>query len=86
MRYYAQYDEHDKLSAIGTGLGGIEISEFEYNNFLTEIRTKASFVNKLYNGAITIEDIPEELREEIRRRVDNLIAMRDEDISNQNVT
>ena len=70
MRYYAQYNESGKLLAIGTGTGGIEITESEYNRLLTEIRTKAALVDKLYNGEITISDVPAEWQEEIQRRVD----------------
>ena len=74
MRYYAQYNESGKLLAIGTGCGGIEITEEEYNRLLAEIRTKASLVNQLYNGEITISDVPTEWQEEIQRRVDERIA------------
>lgn len=70
MRYYAQYNESGKLLAIGTGLGGIEITEEEYNRLLMEIREKAALVDSLYNGEITIEEVPEQWREEIQRRVD----------------
>ena len=70
MRYYAQYNESGKLLAIGTGLGGIEITEEEYNRMLTEICTKAALVDSLYNGEITISDVPAEWQEEIQRRVD----------------
>lgn len=75
MRYYAQYDESNNLIAIGTGYGGTEITEYEYNALLTEIREKAVLVNKLYTNEITIEDAPEEWREEIQRRVDERIAL-----------
>lgn len=74
MRYYAQYDESGKLIAIGTGPGGTEITEDEYNRLLDEIREKASLVNQLYNGEITIADVPEDWREEIQRRVDERIT------------
>ena len=74
MRYYAQYDESGKLIAIGTGPGGAEITESEYNRLLTEIRTKAALVDSLYNGEITIDSVPAEWREDIRRRVDERIA------------
>jgi hypothetical protein len=73
MRYYAQY-ENNTLLAIGTGPGGIEITEEEYNRLLTEIRTKAALVDSLYNGEITIHDVPTEWQEEIQRRVDERIA------------
>ena len=74
MRYYAQYDESGKLIAIGTGAGGTEITEAEYNTLLTEIREKAALVDKLYKGEITIADVPEAWQEEIQRRVDERIA------------
>lgn len=74
MRYYAQYNDSGKLLAIGTGYGGTEITKDEYDRLLTEIREKADLVNKLYNGAITIDDVPSEWQEEIQRRVDERIA------------
>ena len=69
MRYYAQYNNSGKLIAIGTGPGGTEITESEYNAMLSEIREKAALVNKLYNGEITIDAVPVEWQEEIQRRV-----------------
>ena len=74
MRYYAQYNESNTLIAIGTGYGGTEITESEYNALLSEIREKTSLVNQLYNGEITIDDVPEGWQEEIQRRVDERIA------------
>ena len=74
MRYYAQYNDSGKLLAIGTGAGGVEITESEYNRILTEIREKAALVDKLYNGEITIADVPTDWQEEIQRRVDERIA------------
>lgn len=69
MRYYAQYYDN-KLIAIGTGPGGTEITESEYNALLSEIREKAALVDKLYSGEITIDDVPTNWQEEIQRRVD----------------
>ena len=74
MRYYAQYDESGKLIAIGTGYGGTEITEAEYNAMLSEIREKAALVDKLYSGEITIDEVPEGWQDEIQRRVDERIA------------
>lgn len=74
MRYYAQYNDSGKLIAIGTGPGGVEITEAEYNALLTEIREKAALVEQLYNGEITIDDVPTEWQEEIQRRVNERIA------------
>ena len=74
MRHYAQYNDSGKLIAIGTGNGGVEITEAEYNALLTEIREKAALVEQLYSGEITIADVPEAWREEIQRRVNERIA------------
>ena len=74
MRYYAQYNNSGNLIAIGTGNGGTEITEAEYNALLAEIREKAALVNKLYSGEITIDDVPTEWQEEIQRRVNERIA------------
>lgn len=74
MRYYAQYNDSDKLIAIGTGPGGVEITEAEYNRLLAEIREKAALVDKLYSGEITIVDVPTDWQEEIQRRVNERIA------------
>ena len=75
MRYYAQYNEENKLIAIGTGYGGTEITEEEYKTLLSEIREKASLVDQLYNETITLSDVPEEWQEEIQRRVNERIEM-----------
>ena len=75
MRYYAKYDDYGKLIAIGTGPGGTEITEAEYNELLSMIREKAALVDKLYNCEITIDDVPAEWKEEIQLRVDERIAM-----------
>ncbi len=74
MRYYAQYNDSGNLIAIGTGAGGTEITEAEYNRILAEIREKADLVDKLYSGEITIDAVPTEWQEEIQRRVDERIA------------
>ena len=67
-RYYCQYSDSGALLAVGTGPGGTEITEAEYNALLSEIREKAALVDKLYNGEITIDAGPVEWQEEIQRR------------------
>lgn len=74
MRYYAQYTDSGKLLGIGTGYGGVEITEAEYNTLLAEIREKAALVDNLYSGAITLDDVPTDWQDEIQRRVDERIA------------
>lgn len=73
VRYFARYNDSGALLAIGTGYGGTEITEAEYNAILSEIREKASLVNQLYNGEITIETVPAEWQEEIQSRVNERI-------------
>lgn len=74
VRYYAQYDETNNLIAIGTGDGGVEITESEYNNLQTIIQEKSKLVDQLYNCEITIDDVPADWQEDIQRRVDERIA------------
>ena len=74
MRYYKRQNEFGILTAIGTGLGGTEITESEYNALLSEIREKAALVDKLYSGEITIDAVPVDWQEEIQRRVDARVA------------
>lgn len=73
MRYYKQVSD-ESLIAIGTGPGGTEITEAEYNALLAEIREKAALVNQLYSGEITIDDVPTDWQEEIQRRVNERIT------------
>lgn len=74
MRYYARYKTDGTLDMVGTGIGGVEITEAEYNRLLAEIREKAALVDKLYSGEIALADVPEAWQEEIQRRVDERIA------------
>ena len=82
MRYYKQLDESGKLIAIGTGPGNAEITEAEYNALLAEIREKAAYIEKLYAGEITTDDVPETWREEVQANVDALKAADEEAMQN----
>lgn len=79
MRYYAQYDDNNKLIAIGTGFGGTEVTQEEYNSLLAQIREKVKLVNRLYKGEITLSDIPTDWQKEIQERVDNMKAQKEEE-------
>ena len=68
MRFFKIIQNYS-VTAIGTGPGGTEITESEYNALLAEIREKAQLVDKLYSGEITIGAVPVEWQEEIQRRV-----------------
>ena len=74
VRYFARYNASGGLLSIGTGLGGTEITEAEYNALLSEIREKAALVDKLYSGEIALSDVPTDWQEEIQRRVEERIA------------
>ena len=78
MRYY-KILKNDILFSIGTGYGGTEITEAEYNALLPEIREKAALVNRLCNGEITIDDVPTNWQEEMQRRVDERLTEIDDD-------
>lgn len=73
MRYYKQISD-GHIIAIGTGPGGTEITEAEYNTLLAEILEKSALVDNLFSRKIAIDDVPAEWREEIQRRVDDRIA------------
>ena len=73
MRYYKIVSD-GRIKSIGTGAGEEEISEAEYNILLAQIREKASLVDKLYGGEITIDNIDPDWRNEIQRRFDERIA------------
>lgn len=74
MRHFAIYKESGDLFAIGTGSGGVEISEAEYIALHEMIVAKFDMVNKLYSGEITLDSVPVEWQEEIQRRVEERIA------------
>lgn len=70
-RYYAEYSDSGKLLAIlsGDGIPATEISKEEYDQLLAEIREKASYVDDVYKGAMTIDQVPEKCRAEVQKQV-----------------
>ena len=52
----------------------IIITEEEYNALLSETREKSALEDALYCGEITLDDVPEEWREEIEQAVNDRIA------------
>lgn len=71
MRYYKMTDAEGNLTAIGTGTGGVEITEEDYAVLAEEIAQKAKLVAALIAGTITAEELPEKWREEIVRRAED---------------
>lgn len=53
---------------------GIEITAEEYAAEIEIIKAKAEWTRKVFSGIANIEDVPDEWREEIQRRVDERIA------------
>lgn len=53
---------------------GVEITEQEYYAALEDIKSKSEWVNNICRGLASIEDVPEEWREEIRQRVEARLA------------
>ena len=74
MRYYKVTGEGGRVYVVGIGLGGIEISEEEYDRLKSEMHAKSDLADELYWGKIAIEAVPEEWREEVREYVDARIA------------
>ena len=71
MRYYKRTDADGNLTAIGTGVGGTEITEAEYTALAAEITQKAKLVSALIAGTITAEEVPVDWREELVRRAED---------------
>ena len=82
MRYYKRFDASGRMIAIGTGPVGVEITEAEYNSLLAEAREKAAYIDKLYAGEITIDDVPEVWREDVQRGADAIKAAEEESAQN----
>lgn len=77
MRYCKFLDTGGKLTAIGTGYGGVEITAEEYAELSAKITHKANLVASLAAGEITETDIREDWRDEIVRRAAALSASAD---------
>ena len=77
MRYYKMTDADGKLTAIGTGAGGTEITRAEYAELSAEITAKVALVASLAAGEITETDIRDDWREEIVRRASAVSASTD---------
>ena len=77
MRYCKFLDSDGKLTAIGTGDGGVEITAEEYTALYADIADKTVLVAALAAGEITETDIREDWRDEIVRRAAAVSASAD---------
>lgn len=76
MRFYKEYDDKGRLIGIGAGdaLNGVDITQEEYEALSAEIALNTERAEKIYRGEMSIEDVPEEWRENVQERVDRLVA------------
>ena len=65
MRYYTLYNEEGQMVCIGTGAGGVEITQEEYESLSAQIQEKSELVIKLYRKEIALSDVPESYRNEV---------------------
>lgn len=50
--------------------GDVEITKEEYDAINAELREKSNFVRQLCDGEITLDDVPEDWRDEIQSRAE----------------
>ncbi len=78
MKYYATYDESMNVLGLTKSESEIpgfcEISEEKFNKLFKEIKEKAGYTKQVYEGSISINQVPAEMREEVQKRVDDLKA------------
>ena len=48
MKYYVQYNDSGNIQVIGQGIGGTEITEFEYNEIMSLIQNRPQADGKGY--------------------------------------
>ena len=85
-KYYVIRNDGNLVLGCSSSLGGEEITKEEYEALLTEIRAKTAYVNKLYNGEITLDNVPTEWQAEIQHRVDDRIKTETESKENAEAT
>ena len=75
MRYFKELNEKGWIDVLGAGdaLDGIEITKEEYNFLMNEATNKMNYAEGIYSNQITINEVPEEWKEEVQFRVDEMI-------------
>lgn len=76
MRYFKEYDEKGGLICIGAGdaLNGVEITQEEYEELLAQIEQAGVYAERIYRGEMSLDDVPEEWRENVQERVNWLVG------------
>ncbi len=78
MRYYAIYDAQGVLTGLSRSdcyiAEAAAITQEEYGSLLADIRAKAAYVDRVYRGDMSMDQVPAEWRAEIRERVDKCKA------------
>lgn len=72
MRYYAEYSETGALIAIGIGSNGTEITEDEYTALKQELSSIQTYAEQILKEEITIDSVPENIKERVLKRVEDL--------------
>lgn len=81
MKYYALYDDNDKLLSYGTTSAKTvrgEITEAEYQVLVQMRQEMYGYAERVYTGKIAIEDVPEEYREDVAAMVADIQAAENE--------
>lgn len=77
MKYYALYDDDGKLLTFGmTSAKTVkgEITEAEYQALEQMRQEMYGYAERVYAGDITIDDIPEEYREDVATMIEDMQA------------
>ena len=65
--------KHYYITDLTQPKGFVEVTEAEWNAIIGTDETRP-YASKVYRGEMTIEEVPEELREEVQAVVNNKIA------------
>lgn len=74
MKYFAIRDESGEVISFGTTTASTpyEIAESEYLTIRHEVDTFNDYVNAVYSGEMSIDDVPEEHREAVAATVEGM--------------
>lgn len=84
MKYFALYDDNGGLLTFGTTTAQTtvgEITQEEYVALKAERSAKIEYAEQVFNGTITIDDVPEEYREAVAAMVEQMQTPEPEPVS-----